>query len=201
MEQEVIIFIDGENFYRSIKENYFDYLESDSKYVRTSEIKRNFDLQGFCNHLTKADTDNLKDIYYYDARLGCGFPGEVISEQNKFLKKLERNGFKVRIGKVENNRQKGTDVFLATDLLTLAYKKEFKLALLISNDKDFRPAIDYIQRHNRVSKLAVQYTHLYHGYCRVLDEICSRTMLLRNGEIQRFCSESLKKKWKPKPKS
>ena len=203
MEQEVIIFIDGENFYRSIKENCFNYLitEKDKRYVKSKEIKKNFDLKSFCKYLTRAETDKLKSIYYYDARLGWEFKEEARTEQNKFLKNLEKQGMKVRIGKVENKRQKGTDVFLATDLLTLAWKREFKLAILVSNDKDFRPAIDYIQRNNRSSTVAIQYTHLFHGYCAVLGEICSRSMLLRNGEIFRFCSQELQAKWKPKPKN
>lgn len=202
MEQDVIIFIDGENFFRSIKDNFFNYglNEKDPRYVKSSHIKDGFDLVAFCKYLTRADTDNLKGIYFYDARLGFGFPNHVIAKQNQYLKDLEKKGVTVRVGKVEHKKQKGTDVYLATDLLTLAWKKAYKLAILVSNDKDFRPAIEHIQKNNSIAKLAVQYTHLHHGYCRVLDQICSRGLLLRNGEIHRFCSKSLQKKFQPRPK-
>jgi len=202
MKQNVIIFIDGENFFRSIKDNFFNYglNKKDQRYVSSSDIKDGFDLVAFCKYLTRSDTDHLKGIYFYDARLGHGFPGHVIAKQNKYLKELAKKGITVRVGKVENNRQKGTDVYLATDLLTLGWKKEYQLAILLSNDKDFRPAVEYIQKNNRSGKQAVQYTHFHHGYCFALAQICSRGLLLRNGEIHRFCSASLQKKFQPRPK-
>lgn len=202
MDQDIIIFIDGENFFRSIKENFFNYNISkrDPDYVRTKDLKKGFDLIGFCKYVTRADTDNLKKIYYYDARLGSDFSNEVIANQNRFLKDLSNKGVIVRIGKVENKRQKGTDVYLATDLLTLGWKKEYKLAFLFSSDKDFRPAIDYLQRNNKRCSIAVQYCHFHYGYCRALDDVCLRTQKFKNGEILRFCSTYLVKRWKPKPK-
>jgi len=201
MVQNVIIFIDGENFFRCIKENFFNYNlgHKDSRFVKSKDIKEGFDLVAFCKYLTRADSDVLKEIYYYDARLGNGFPIEAISSQNRFLKNLGNKGVVVRIGKVENNRQKGTDVFLATDLLTLGWRNKYNLALLLSNDKDFRPAIDSLQRSYKNCKLAVQYCHFHHGYCRALDEICARVLKIRNGEIYRFCSPNLQKKWLPSP--
>lgn len=204
MEQKVIIFIDGENFYRNIRDNFFNYgvSKSNKNYVKSYEIKANFDLLKFCKYLTKAPHDKLVDIYYYDAKLNSYFPPQAIANQNKFLKNLEKQGIKVKIGMVQgkgiNAKQKGTDVYLATGLLTLAWKKEYVLGLLLSSDKDYRPAIDYIQRN--MKRMVIEYTHMYHGYCAALANICRRKRMLRNGEIQQFCSKRLIKRWKPRPK-
>ncbi|MHB8340254.1 MAG: NYN domain-containing protein [Mycobacteriales bacterium] len=45
------------------------------------------------------------------------------------------------VGKVE----KGVDTAIATDLLTLAWQRDYDVAVLVTSDADFVPAVERIQ--------------------------------------------------------
>ncbi len=41
--------------------------------------------------------------------------------------------------------EKGVDAAIVTDLLSLAFRQTYELAILVSGDADFIPAVDYVQ--------------------------------------------------------
>ncbi|MBU1974025.1 MAG: NYN domain-containing protein [Nanoarchaeota archaeon] len=147
-KQKVSIYIDGQNFYQGVVDNFFNEKHCKQK-VNFYEIQDGFDLAEFCYHLVQGQDLDL--IYYFDGRLnGRLFSSRAIANQKRFFKKLE--GYlevRVELGQIQGNEsvkyQKGVDVRLATYLIRDAHRNKYNMAYLLSSDKDFCPAVEYIQ--------------------------------------------------------
>ena len=58
------------------------------------------------------------------------------------LNHLEEQGIYVYRGRVSNGQEKGTDVSLAIDLIRATYEKRYEVAIIVSKDSDFGPAVE-----------------------------------------------------------
>ncbi len=135
-----MIFIDGSNFYHSVKA------------ARINENEIDF------RKLTEALRSNrlLIGIYYYNASLDRGFNEKKYWKQQSFFDGLRAiPGFHVimcRMKKIKNPDGsfdffvKGDDIHLATDMISLAYENSYDTAVLVSGDGDFEPAIKQAQK-------------------------------------------------------
>jgi len=128
---KISIYIDGSNFYFSVKKAFGCKL----------------DIEKFCKKLIKEK--ELIQINYYISPIGESDPKKYI-EQQRFLEKLKKiNKFKVVFGRLEKRKrdgeeyyvEKATDVNLALDLVLDAQKGIYDEAYLISNDGDFSEAV------------------------------------------------------------
>ena len=128
----VAIYIDGSNFYFSIKKAF----------------KCKIDIEKFCKKLVS--NDNLIKINYYTAPVNrITNPKEYIEQQKFFnvLKKIDK--FEIIFGRLEKRKRKGivyyvekaTDINLALDLVLGAQKGIYDKAFIISNDGDFSTAV------------------------------------------------------------
>lgn len=138
--ERVAIFIDGSNFYHSVKDTFglfHEETENVELFRKLIEFLRNGRL--------------LVGVYYYNAPLDYSYNKTLYSRQQRFFFKLRLiPGFNVilcnmrksmgRDGKIEF-RVKGDDIHLATDMLAGAYEDRYDTAVLVSGDGDFRPAI------------------------------------------------------------
>ena len=99
-----------------------------------------------------AQGDTRHCTYYYDCPpFMPKFPTvedkQRLANFNRFHDKLVRlPKFQVRLGKLRSNddgtyEQKMVDIYLAVDLLKLSIHKVIQRAVLITNDRDFVPAI------------------------------------------------------------
>lgn len=126
----VIIFIDGGNFFNGIQElKIFFY---------------NVAIEKLVNLLV--DGRKLIRTYYYTVR-PTDTSSKMYSVQMSSLDQLERSPYtKVRYGRLTGipPKEKGTDVFLAIDMLNLAYKNSYDTAILVSGDGDFVEVIESI---------------------------------------------------------
>jgi len=161
----VIVFIDGSNFYHSLKYSF---------------SKVNIDLESFCNFLI--NNNDLIQINYYTAPLNQIDNELEYSRQQKYfnyLSKIKRlNLYFGRLEKRNNNHktEKGVDVKLAIDLLSLAYNNKYDIAILISNDSDFVPAVKEVQILNKkVYNVSFPATKCYH-----LNRICDKTIKINS---------------------
>ena len=135
-----IIYIDGSNFYFSIK--------------NTFHCKVN--IEDFCKKISAMN--NLIQINYYIAPVGESNP-KMYAEQQKFFEKLKKiNKLKIIFGRLEKHKkdgkifyvEKATDVNLALDLALDAQAENYDKAYLISNDGDFSGAVKAsIEKFNR----------------------------------------------------
>ncbi len=181
-----ILFIDGENFLHKIEE-----------VLKRSGLAKNK------TDLALIDFDRLfkqplKDFriqrkIFYVAKLHL-HPDtkeksqELIKFQRKLRNNLIKHGFEfvisgnVRaqsVGKKIVFKEKGVDVKIAVDLVSLSCDKKLTTAILCSSDSDLQPAIKEV----RERKTEVVYLGFENNPNKGLTYTTNRTILLRNSEI------------------
>jgi uncharacterized LabA/DUF88 family protein len=115
----------------------------------------------------------------------------------RYLKtNLEKQGFEFLIAgnvrtqtvKVDHKtkvifKEKGVDVKIAVDLVTMACDKKIKTAIICSSDSDLQPAIQEIRKR----KVEVIYTGFKINPNKGLIYTTNKTVLFKNSEILRAC--------------
>jgi len=148
-----MIFVDGSNLYGSTM-----------TYDKSAPAKIDFEL--FSAQLIKAcKAESYEGTYYY-----CSYaptlPGQTAEQKEglnrlmKFYEAIEyKTGYTVKksVRKVRETHckkcdaktiitvEKGTDSSLITDMLSLAWEDAFDIAILVSDDADFRPAVEFLR--------------------------------------------------------
>ena len=130
--KRIAIYIDGSNFYFSIKKKF----------------NCRIDIEKFCKKL--AEGNDLIKINYYIAPIEQFNNPEMYAEQQRFFRKLKKiDKLKIIFGRLEKRKQDGniyfvekaTDINLALDLVLDAQADEYDEAFLVSNDGDFSGAV------------------------------------------------------------
>ena len=139
-KQKVAIFIDGSNLYHNLKGN--NIKTTFEEIIKKVESKR-----------------KVVDVFYYTALLDKSVDEEKYKEHKKFLDKIKKiPDFKVvlcNLRKVVSEDGsvdfaiKGDDVYLATDLIKGAYEDLYDIAIIVSGDADFIPAIKLVQKKGK----------------------------------------------------
>ena len=133
----VMIFVDLQNVIRSVE--------------TMGTMRLNFDFYAMAMYLT--GTRNLVGAYVFDTRMPFG----VEDRLRRFHDKLRYLGFRViaREAYDENRKeQKEVDVALACELVAHAFKDNYDVAILVSGDRDFIPAIQQIQSAGKKVEVA-----------------------------------------------
>jgi len=130
--KKIMIYVDGSNFYFSVKNTF----------------NCRVDIEKFCKKLV--GDNKLVQIKYYIAPVEQLSNPEMYAKQQSFFDKLrEIENFSVIFGRLEKRKQDGkiyfiekaTDVNLALDLTLDAQKGLYDESYLISNDGDFSGAV------------------------------------------------------------
>jgi len=130
-KKRVAIYIDGSNFYFSIKKAF----------------NCKVDIEKFCKKIVGNNV--LLKINYYISPVGDSNP-KMYVEQQRFFEKLKKiDKIKIIFGRLEKRKrdgkvyyvEKATDVNLALDLSLDSQKDLYDEAYLISNDGDFSGAV------------------------------------------------------------
>lgn len=192
---QTILFIDGENFINKIEEVLRDENVSKNQIeISSLNFKELFDkpLKNF----------KISKKIFYAAKLH--FHSETKNKSEELIKtqrKLRNNLIKqkfdfimagnVRAQKIQVNhntkiifREKGVDVKIAVDLVSLAADKIIKTAILCSSDSDLQPAVKEVRKRN----VEVVYLGFEHNPNKGLTYTTNRTILFRNSEILKACS-------------
>ena len=142
-EEKVMIFIDGSNFYHNLKTHHFnthidfkkfsDLLCRGRKHIRTyyynAPVKQADDREEYRKQ--QLFFDGLRRTPYLELKLGY------------FLKKTKTCE---ECGHVLNYPvEKGCDVSLAVDIMSMAYKNLYDVAILVSSDGDFSSACQCVK--------------------------------------------------------
>lgn len=148
-----IVFIDGQNFYHSARSAWAPVPQTPgSPYGWPS-----YDVEKLATWLvTRVPGRSLVQIRFYT---GVPDPHRGASEafwhgfwSNK-LRYLASRGVHVYRGRVNpGGQEKGVDVSLAIDLIQLTYEQRYDVAILVSRDWDFGPAV-------RLAKTIAQAQH------------------------------------------
>lgn len=139
-DSRVAIFIDGSNLYHNLK-RYKIRLDFE-EIIRKVEIRR-----------------DVVDIFYYTALLDRTIDEFGYMKHKRFLDKVGKianfNIVLCTLRRVLLNdgsvdfAMKGDDVYLATDLIKGAYENLYDVAIIVSGDADFIPAIKLVQKNGK----------------------------------------------------
>jgi len=159
MKQRVIVFIDGSNFYFGCRQN---------------NVRAPWDLTSLAREIVGPERQLIR-TYYYNARNRPGDASpETLQNENKFYDHLRRQDYcTVRLGRLEgkglNTHQKGVDVLLIQDLLTLTFYEAMDTAVLISNDGDFASVIEEVKARGKQVEVAFPGPPTFH-----LRDVCDK---------------------------
>jgi uncharacterized protein (TIGR00288 family) len=181
-----ILFIDGENFLHKVK----DVLKQE-KLLQNKTDLTTIDLEKLFKESLKGLDINRK--IFYAARLHIHPETEKKSEDLIKLQRKLRNRFvdqgyefviagNVRAQKLDNKivfREKGVDVKIAVDLVSLACDNKLSTAVLCSSDSDLQPAVKEIKERG----VKVIYLGFETSPNKGLTYTADRTILLRNSEV------------------
>lgn len=174
--ERVMIFIDGSNFYHSLRDT-FDFHDNQIDFRKLVDILKGERL--------------LIGVYYYNASLDRGYNKEVYFKQQKFFSELRAiPGFHVILTNMRKIKKpdgtfefsvKGDDIYLGIDMVSYAYEDTYHTAILVSGDGDFAPAV------KRVQKLGKKVENAYFSVSRssLLKQVCNRSTLL--DDISKSC--------------
>jgi uncharacterized LabA/DUF88 family protein len=147
MEERVMIFIDGSNLYHSLK-NYFK--------------RTDLDIGKFCRKILQRR--QLIRIYYYNAKVGQKQEPELYKQQQAFFDGVNSIPYtELRLGRLVYTNQwptvppyeKGTDVQLATDMITHSYKGNYDVGILVAGDNDFAGAVQAVKDNGKHVEVAL----------------------------------------------
>jgi uncharacterized LabA/DUF88 family protein len=136
-----IVFIDGQNLYHGAKDAWRPIPPiGHSKYSYPS-----YDVEKLADVLVSRVTGRiLKQIRFY-----TGVPAPNLGETEYFwhsfwtrkLRYLRSRDIEVYKGRIDHGQEKGVDVSIAIDLVKLTYEEQYEVAIIVSQDWDFGPAV------------------------------------------------------------
>jgi len=146
MADRVMIFIDGSNLYHSLK-NHFG--------------RTDLDMGRFCRKLL--GRQQLIRMYYYNAKVGQKEEPERYKHQQAFFAGVKAIPYtELRLGRLVYNNwpnvppyEKGTDVQLATDMITHNFKNNYDVAILVAGDNDFVGALQAVKDNGKHVEVAL----------------------------------------------
>ena len=146
MAERVMIFIDGSNLYHSLK-NHFG--------------RTDLEIGKFCQKLL--GRRQLIRIYYYNAKVGQKEEPERYKQQQAFFAGVNAIPYtELRLGRLIYTNwpsvppyEKGTDVQLATDMITHNFKNNYDVAILVAGDNDYVGAVQAVKDNGKHVEIAL----------------------------------------------
>jgi uncharacterized LabA/DUF88 family protein len=141
----VCVFIDGSNLYFALKRN--------GKNTRV-------DYHQLSLALAHSDRTLIR-TYYYNAVFDVNAFPEKAKNQQSFLESLDRTPYlDLRLGRIVQNREghrmeKGVDVRMASDMVYYAARDFYDVAVVLTEDQDFAPALALVKEMGKHIELAV----------------------------------------------
>lgn len=141
----VCVFIDGSNLYFALKRN--------GKNTRVDYHQLSLALTGSERTLIRT--------YYYNAVFDVNAFPEKAKNQQSFLDSLDRTPYlDLRLGRIVQNREghrmeKGVDVRMASDMVYYAARDFYDIAVVLTEDQDFAPALALVKEMGKHIELAV----------------------------------------------
>lgn len=178
--KRVSVFIDGNNFYYGLRKLY-----------GLKQSLKNFDFEKFSKFL--AAQNELCKIFYYNAQLDKRKNPAKYESQKKFLEKLRKIPnlnlvlCKLLKRRVADTNQfyyiiKEDDISMAVDIVEGACSNDFDIAVLVSGDGDFVPAVKAAQRKNK----SVTNVYFRNSSSRNLKSCCNNSLELTKDVMDIF---------------
>ena len=161
MSQKVAVFIDGSNLYNGMRDNLSNTRVNLEVFVRQLLEKR-----------------ELFRAYYYNAPLTDDYENDLREGQSRFFESLRRIPYvTVRLGRLHRRQdgslvEKGIDVAIAVESLSLAYEDAYDTALIVSGDGDYVELVEALKRKgihvecamfkNQSAGVLIEYVDVFH---------------------------------------
>jgi len=182
-KERVAIYIDGSNFYNYLKDKEINFPKG---------VK--FDFNAFVNFLLNERECVSKRYYVGIFRNidGSKKSEELVKGQQKFLSRIENDGFTIKRGRImrhtgKDYKEKGTDVKIATDLIIGAVDDLYDTAIIVSSDTDLIPAIKYV----KYKKKRLEYVGFSHAPSFGMQKYADFSILLLPKDIENFKEKTL----------
>lgn len=196
MTKATVLFIDGENFLHKVE----DILKAEKLIKHKTDIVR-MDIQHLISTVLK--DYSIKSAHYYGARVTphdhipeiAEKSRSVVDSQRRFIRNLRNQNIEfivcgfVRLMEVKVCKkcgqkayvfkEKGVDVRIAVDAISMARNGVLGTALLCSSDSDMQPMIAELQKQN-VNVIYVSFEGKPNGN---LTRQCDGTVAFRKSEI------------------
>ena len=188
----MILLIDGENFKGKIKHSY-------EEAGKEKPVWYTYNFRGLLDKVLGGM--DIKGRVFYFARIKEHKNSrkkslELIEEQRLLKTHLEKQGFEVILsgrvrGQLEDGykgkqilvfKEKGVDVKIAVDMVSLACDKKVNEIILGSSDSDLQPAIKEVRNRN----VKCVYLGFESQPNKGLSYTTNRTILIRNSELFEF---------------
>jgi uncharacterized LabA/DUF88 family protein len=166
-----IILIDGSNFYFKLKDLGLQDLIS-------------FDFAGFVKSLAK-DTQLVEACYFIGVIKtdNTEKTQKLFNNQRRLLSKLKLQGLKYSLGYLLKSdgrfHEKGVDVNIAVNILTVTYENLVDKIIVVSSDTDLLPAIQKAKEKGKI----VEYVGFAHKPSIAMIKNCSLARLLRKEDL------------------
>ncbi|MCK5043940.1 NYN domain-containing protein [Candidatus Pacearchaeota archaeon] len=146
--ERISIYIDGANFYhsmRTLNKKYSDFY---------------FDFKKYIKKITK--NNKLIDVYYFNAPLKQQYNAKTYTKQQLQINRLKKAGYNVILCKRkkiidkdgnESHKIKEDDIRLALQMQKDAYNNKYDIAYLFSGDGDFAPLPEYLKEKSKKVKV------------------------------------------------
>ncbi len=196
---KTILFIDGRNFIGKIN-SIINLEKEEDKEIDFSV----YNFSGLLNKVLKGVVVDRK-IFYIGRLTEHKETKEksldLIQKQRELKNHLEKQGFEViYAGRVRGHeescpeghkfltfKEKGVDVRIAVDMVSLACDNDLKTAIIASSDSDLQPAISKLKER----KIERIYLGFEDSPNKGLTFTTNRTILIRNSEIFEFIGKTL----------
>ena len=188
---ETILLIDGENLKGKIKDVF-------KETRKDKPVWHEYDFKGLFEKILKDIVVSKK--VFYSARIkehpsSKEKSQQLIKEQRLLKTHLEKQGFEVVMsGRVRGQmeeiqgkkilifKEKGVDVKVAVDMVSLSCDKKVQTIILCSSDSDLQPAIEEVKRR----EVNCVYVGFEVNPNKGISYTTSRTILIRNSEVFEF---------------
>ncbi|MCX6751350.1 MAG: NYN domain-containing protein [Candidatus Nomurabacteria bacterium] len=184
--ERVIIYIDGGNTYKALFKETKNRKDGSivPKIVPKGKI---FNYKEFASLL--ASNRNLCGKKYYVGIVrnfdDTKKSSDMVTNQQKFLAKIENEGFAIERGKIVYDhqiREKGVDVKIAIDLVIDGIEDKYDIAIVVSSDTDLIPAIKYVQSKGK----RVEYIGFSNSTSVGLIKDCDYQRVFGSTDLQQF---------------
>lgn len=187
--ENIVLFIDGENFIHKLEDVIKD------RKLRISKIDiASIDFNKLFEKPLQDFKPGRKIFYAAKLRMHQETPkksSELIRFQRKLRNTLINQGFEFIIaGNVRGQnvsgklvfKEKGVDVKIAVDMVSMSCDKKVKLVILCSSDSDLQPAIKEVKDRD----VEVVYLGFELNPNKGMTATTNRTVLFRNAELAEF---------------
>lgn len=189
---DTVLLVDGENLKGKIKTVF-------KEAGKEKPVWHDYDFKGLLDKVLKGIAISRKVFYFARVKEHENSrkkSKELIEEQRLLKTHLESQSFEVILsgrvrGQMEEGRggkpilifkEKGVDVKIAVDMVSLSCDKKVREIILGSSDSDLQPAINEVRRR----KVSCVYLGFEAQPNKGLSYTTNRTILIRNSEIFEF---------------